>query len=103
MWSRADLLIGDAAHAGSPMMGQGGSMALEDACILAESLQVAADVTSALAVFVARRRERVEWVRRQSRAFGEMLGLPSELRDARLRDHGKTAFHQRFAPLCRLP
>jgi FAD-dependent urate hydroxylase len=97
------VLIGDAAHAGSPMMGQGGSMALEDAWILAESLLAAPDVTSGLAAFVARRQDRVEWVRQQSRAVGEMLGLPPALRDARLREHGKTVFYQRFAPLCALP
>jgi 2-polyprenyl-6-methoxyphenol hydroxylase-like FAD-dependent oxidoreductase len=32
------VLIGDAAHASSPMMGQGGCMAMEDAWVLAESL-----------------------------------------------------------------
>ena len=32
------VLIGDAAHASSPMMGQGGCMAMEDAYVLAESL-----------------------------------------------------------------
>ena len=28
------VLVGDAAHASSPMMGQGGCMAMEDACAL---------------------------------------------------------------------
>ena len=93
------VLIGDAAHAGSPMMGQGGSMALEDASILAESLQTASDVPSALEAFVARRWERVERVRVQSRATGEMLGQSPAVRNAHLREHGKTAFHQRFTPL----
>jgi 2-polyprenyl-6-methoxyphenol hydroxylase-like FAD-dependent oxidoreductase len=32
------VLIGDAAHASSPMMGQGGCMAIEDALVLADVL-----------------------------------------------------------------
>ena len=76
VWSRGRVvLIGDAAHAMSPMMGQGGCMAMEDACVLAEELRAAASVESALASFVARRRPRVEWVQRQSMA----LGLGKEL------------------------
>src|SRR6202011_4451889 len=42
------VLIGDAAHVSSPMMGQGGCMAMEDACVLAEELHAASTVESAL-------------------------------------------------------
>jgi len=56
------LLIGDAAHASSPMMGQGGCMAIEDAYVLAEVLRSAATVESALEAYVARRKPRVKWV-----------------------------------------
>jgi 2-polyprenyl-6-methoxyphenol hydroxylase-like FAD-dependent oxidoreductase len=42
------VLVGDAAHASSPMMGQGGCMAMEDACVLAEELCAASTVQSAL-------------------------------------------------------
>ena len=39
-WSRgAMMIIGDAAHAPSPSSGQGASMALEDAVVLAQSLR----------------------------------------------------------------
>jgi 2-polyprenyl-6-methoxyphenol hydroxylase-like FAD-dependent oxidoreductase len=38
------VLVGDAAHASSPMMGQGGCMAMEDAYVLAEELLAAATV-----------------------------------------------------------
>jgi 2-polyprenyl-6-methoxyphenol hydroxylase-like FAD-dependent oxidoreductase len=48
------VLVGDAAHASSPMMGQGGCMAMEDACVLAEELRAAATVESALASYVNR-------------------------------------------------
>jgi len=38
------VLIGDAAHAMSPMMGQGGCMAIEDALVLADELRRAPDI-----------------------------------------------------------
>lgn len=54
------LLIGDAAHAASPATGQGASMALEDAVILAKCLRDAPDTASALALHEELRRPRVE-------------------------------------------
>lgn len=54
------IIIGDAAHATAPSAGQGASMALEDAVILAKCLRDAADVGSAFATFDALRRDRVE-------------------------------------------
>ncbi|MEW2560581.1 FAD-dependent oxidoreductase [Streptomyces griseorubiginosus] len=54
------LLIGDAAHAASPATGQGASMALEDAVVLAKSLRDAPDTDSALALYEELRRPRVE-------------------------------------------
>ncbi|WP_328752582.1 FAD-dependent monooxygenase [Streptomyces sp. NBC_00285] len=54
------LLIGDAAHAASPATGQGASMALEDAVVLAKSLRDAPDTDAALALYETLRRPRVE-------------------------------------------
>jgi 2-polyprenyl-6-methoxyphenol hydroxylase-like FAD-dependent oxidoreductase len=54
------LLIGDAAHAASPATGQGASMALEDAVVLAKSLRDAPDTGSALERYERLRRPRVE-------------------------------------------
>ncbi|MCI3274003.1 FAD-dependent oxidoreductase [Streptomyces cylindrosporus] len=54
------LLLGDAAHAASPATGQGASMAMEDAVILAKSLRDAPDTDSALSVYEELRRPRVE-------------------------------------------
>ncbi|MFG2827306.1 FAD-dependent oxidoreductase [Streptomyces sp. NPDC048434] len=54
------LIIGDAAHAASPATGQGASMALEDAVILAKSLRDTHDLDSALSLYEACRRPRVE-------------------------------------------
>lgn len=54
------IVIGDAAHATSPAAGQGASMAIEDAVILAQCLRDRPDSVSALKSFVALRRKRVE-------------------------------------------
>ena len=104
VWRRGRIvLIGDAAHAASPMLGQGGSLALEDAAVLAECLRAAPDVEDALAAYEARRHPRVEWVRRQSLAAGESLRLPPEARDAVLRRRGAAALRERFGPLVAAP
>jgi 2-polyprenyl-6-methoxyphenol hydroxylase-like FAD-dependent oxidoreductase len=54
------VLIGDAAHAASPATGQGASMALEDAVILAKALRDAPTTAAALDTFDRIRRPRVE-------------------------------------------
>lgn len=54
------LLIGDAAHAASPATGQGASMALEDAVVLAKALRDTPDPGTAFAVYEQHRRPRVE-------------------------------------------
>jgi 2-polyprenyl-6-methoxyphenol hydroxylase-like FAD-dependent oxidoreductase len=103
-WSSGKVvLIGDAAHAMSPMMGQGGCMAIEDALVLADELSRASGIPAALAAFVERRRPRVDWVREQSRALGELVRLPAGIRDRALRDHGVTAFYDRYRPLTAAP
>ena len=68
-------LIGDAAHAMSPGLGQGAGMAMEDAAVLAEELGAASaglrTLGAALESYVARRRRRVETIVRLSRTVGE--------------------------------
>lgn len=54
------LLVGDAAHAASPATGQGASMALEDAVVLAKCLRDAPDTDTALTLYEDLRRPRVE-------------------------------------------
>jgi 2-polyprenyl-6-methoxyphenol hydroxylase-like FAD-dependent oxidoreductase len=97
------VLVGDAAHASSPMMGQGGCMAMEDACVLADELRAAATVESALASYVSRRKPRVQWVQKQSMAAGEILTVPSAVRNAALRERGNEAMQSRFGPLVPAP
>ncbi|WP_210590239.1 NAD(P)/FAD-dependent oxidoreductase [Streptomyces sp. GESEQ-35] len=54
------LVIGDAAHAASPATGQGASMAMEDAVILAKALRDTPDTDTALTVYETLRRPRAE-------------------------------------------
>jgi len=54
------IVIGDAAHATSPASGQGASLAVEDAVVLAQCLRDVPTVTGAFEAFTNRRRERVE-------------------------------------------
>jgi FAD-dependent urate hydroxylase len=97
------VLIGDAAHASSPMMGQGGCMAMEDAHVLAESLSRYVTPAEALEAYVARRRPRVSWVHRESDAVAHSFRLPAATRDAALRQHGGWMLRRRFAPLVAAP
>ncbi|KAA0926995.1 FAD-dependent oxidoreductase [Streptomyces apricus] len=54
------LTIGDAAHAASPATGQGASLALEDAVVLADCLRDTPDIARALSCYESLRRPRVE-------------------------------------------
>jgi FAD-dependent urate hydroxylase len=103
-WHRGRVvLIGDAAHASSPMMGQGGCMAMEDAYVLAESLRAHSTLTQALDAYAARRRPRVNWVHEQSDAVAQSFRLPIATRNAALAQHGDEMFQRRFAPLTATP
>jgi 2-polyprenyl-6-methoxyphenol hydroxylase-like FAD-dependent oxidoreductase len=97
------VLVGDAAHASSPMMGQGGCMAMEDACVLAEELCTALTVESALVSYVSRRKRRAQWVQQQSMALAEILTGPPMARNATLRERGNELMHDRFGPLMPAP
>ncbi|MFB6818856.1 FAD-dependent monooxygenase [Streptomyces sp. NPDC056347] len=62
------VLAGDAAHASTPHLAQGAAMAVEDALVLAESLDAGDGVDAALDAWEARRRPRAMWVQALSRA-----------------------------------
>jgi 2-polyprenyl-6-methoxyphenol hydroxylase-like FAD-dependent oxidoreductase len=93
------VLIGDAAHATSPMLGQGGSLAMEDALVLARSLAHACPIRAGLATYCTARRRRVQWVLEQSRAVGEAFARHPRERDAMLQAHGEEMLHGRLRPL----
>jgi 2-heptyl-3-hydroxy-4(1H)-quinolone synthase len=73
------VLIGDAAHAMTPNMGQGAAMALEDSAVLAEVLTQDGELENQLAQWVARREPRVRWVQNQSRRIGRVGQLEGAL------------------------
>ncbi len=61
VWRHGGMVVlGDAAHAASPASGQGASMALEDAVVLAKALRDIPDRPRALAAFEQLRRPRTE-------------------------------------------
>ncbi|MER7734612.1 FAD-dependent monooxygenase [Streptomyces erythrochromogenes] len=65
-------LVGDAAHAMTPNLGQGACQALEDAVTLAAILDTGGDVATALARYDALRRPRSQAVARAARQAGRM-------------------------------
>jgi len=69
------LLIGDAAHATTPNLGQGACQAVEDAVILADELKKTLDVREAFTQFEKRRIKRVTAIVNRSRFVGQMAQL----------------------------
>jgi 2-polyprenyl-6-methoxyphenol hydroxylase-like FAD-dependent oxidoreductase len=79
-WHRGRIaLVGDAAHAVTPNLGQGAGMALEDAWVLAELLAATRPLRETLVAFERRRTPRVRFVREQSRRLGRIAQLEGRL------------------------
>ncbi|WP_129311408.1 FAD-dependent monooxygenase [Streptomyces sp. L2] len=83
-------LLGDAAHAMTPNLGQGACQALEDAATLAAALSTEPSVAAALARYDSERRPRAQAVARAARLAGRMgqqlsHPLAVALRDTALR------------------
>jgi 2-polyprenyl-6-methoxyphenol hydroxylase-like FAD-dependent oxidoreductase len=78
-------LLGDAAHALSPQLGQGVNLALMDAAALTNSLAQNADLASALAAYSHTRRKHVRFYQRATRwctpFFQSDLGALAWVRD----------------------
>ncbi|WBM31633.1 MULTISPECIES: FAD-dependent oxidoreductase [Pseudomonas] len=71
-WYRGRVvIIGDAAHATTPHLGQGAGMAIEDALVLSEELTAEGDIGQQLARFMARRFERCKYIGEKSLLAGE--------------------------------
>lgn len=73
------LLLGDAAHATTPNLGQGAGMAVEDAAVLAQCLTEPADIPAAFRRFEQRRRPRTTRIITTSRQLGQVGQLESPL------------------------
>jgi len=64
-WSSGRVtLLGDAAHAMTPNLGQGGCLAIEDALVLADSVSTEKDIVAALKLYETRRIKRTRNVAR---------------------------------------
>lgn len=95
-WVRGRVvLVGDAAHAMSPNMAEGVGMALEDALVLAETV----DGGRPLHEYEARRRPRVGFVRTQTHRRDRTRHLPRMVRDASLRLAGQRIFRSNYGAL----
>ena len=96
-WHRGTVcLIGDAAHAIGPHVGQGAALALEDAVELARCLRDIQDPSVAFATFEHLRRQRVEPILRQSRRTGRQK-VPTGWLGRKIRDLVLPTFLRRSA------
>lgn len=66
------LLIGDAAHATTPNMGQGAGMAIEDVAVLQDELQKGSAMDRAFQNFEKRRLDRTRYIIKNSRKAGKI-------------------------------
>jgi 2-polyprenyl-6-methoxyphenol hydroxylase-like FAD-dependent oxidoreductase len=79
-WSSGRIgLIGDAAHATTPNLGQGGAMAVEDALTLADAFQNLGLDPAAWNHFEQVRRKKVEWTVSTSWSIGKICHLGNPL------------------------
>lgn len=90
------VLLGDAAHAMTPNLGQGACQALEDAVVLGAVLRSEAGVPDALTAYDAQRRPRTQRVARSSRRAGRLIQAESPVATA-LRDNLIRFLPQRLA------
>lgn len=105
------VLLGDAAHATTPNLGQGGAQAVEDGYALAGALATWPRPEAAFAAYQAARKPMADLVTRRSRAFGRVahLGHPLAIaaRDRLLRLIPEAAARSQvariYSPLLDLP
>lgn len=97
-------LVGDAAHALTPNLGQGAAMAIEDALVLARAVGAAGPTADAVEAYRAERAARVRAVARRSWRMGQVAQWSSPVatwaRDALLRltpDSASTASARAWA------
>ncbi len=68
-------LLGDAAHAMTPNLGQGGCQAIEDAVVLAKTVTTLNDVVAGLQTYQLARKSYVETIVAKSRQIGAVLSI----------------------------
>ncbi|HEY2250366.1 MAG TPA: FAD-dependent monooxygenase [Planctomycetaceae bacterium] len=79
-WSQGRVvLLGDAAHAMTPNLGQGGAQAVEDAYVLAEHLSLCQEPQKAIRAYENIRLRKVRWIVNTARQHGRMAHLRNPL------------------------
>lgn len=78
-WKGRVVLLGDAAHATTPNLGQGGCQAVEDAFVIAKCLKENSNPEIAFAKYQAIRFKKAKYVVDMSWKFGKMTNLGSPL------------------------
>ena len=81
-------ILGDAAHAQPPNLGQGGGMAMQNGLALAVALETATcaeEIPNALEAWEKRERPIVETCQKWSALYGEVTFLPDAVRTATIR------------------
>jgi salicylate hydroxylase len=66
-------LLGDAAHAMTPFMGQGAAAGIEDAVVLVRALEASASLDEALTRYEAARHERASFIQLESNANADRM------------------------------
>jgi 2-polyprenyl-6-methoxyphenol hydroxylase-like FAD-dependent oxidoreductase len=99
-------LLGDAAHAMTPNLGQGAGQALEDAVVLAATV-AESGVPDGLAAYDRARRPRTQMIVRRSRRIGKVANLRFPplvaLRDSAMRLMPRSTFIRSFEPVVDWP
>ena len=76
VWSSGRItLLGDAAHAPTPNLGQGGAQAVEDAWVLVSEMGRADDPAAAFRQYESRRKRKANRIIRESRRFGWIAAI----------------------------
>ena len=99
------VLVGDAAHATTPGVGQGAALAIEDAVVLTDRIAGSDDLSAALAEYETIRRPRAEAVLKISRRVDKAAQLANplgcRLRNAFVRRLPEQAQRRQLEPLVR--
>jgi 2-polyprenyl-6-methoxyphenol hydroxylase-like FAD-dependent oxidoreductase len=96
-------LLGDAAHATTPNLGQGGAQAVEDAYVIAQALAEAGSIDEALRRYQAVRMEKATHVVNASWSYGQITNwsnpIATWLRDLLMRNLPRSLGERQIARL----